>query len=154
LLNRLAVFGLFILSVSLAASVGGIFPPGEWYNKELVLPTWTPPDSVFGPVWTFLYALIAYAGYRVWQRVGWKSKAHGLFFLQLILNASWTAAFFGLHAPMLSLAIIVVLAILIFATLVTFRHHDEFAGWLLLPYLLWVVFAASLNAGIVVLNAA
>lgn len=152
MITRFATFALFLALVAMAAATGVFATPGVWYNKELVLPSWTPPNHVFGPVWTILYVLVAVSGYRVWAASGWQRKAHTLYFAQLVLNAAWTIVFFGLHAPGVALGVIVLLALAILATIVLFSRHDPLATLLLVPYLLWVLYATSLNAGIVALN--
>lgn len=152
MINKIAVLGLFILSVTIAAAVGGFVMPGDWYNKELIQPSWTPPNAVFGPVWTILYIMIAIAGFRVWLADGWQKRAHGMYAVQIILNAAWTLVFFGLHATSAALGIIFALLVAIIATAVLFAKHDRLAAMLLIPYLLWVGYATSLNVGIVALN--
>lgn len=152
MINKVAVFALFLLSVTLAAAVGGFVMPGDWYNEELIQPSWTPPNSVFGPVWTILYLTIAVAGFRVWLVDGWQTGAHGMYAVQIFLNAAWTFVFFGLHAPTASLGVIVALLLAIVVTAILFAKQDRLAALLLVPYLLWVGYATSLNAGIVALN--
>ncbi|MBM3357182.1 MAG: tryptophan-rich sensory protein [Betaproteobacteria bacterium] len=135
------------VALSFAAAAPGIaWPPGEWY-AQLAKPAWTPPNWVFGPVWTALYAMMGVAAWRVWRRGGF-AKARGalpLFLAQLALNAAWTPAFFGLHLPGVAFAIIAVLWLAIAATARAFLRHDRVASLLLLPYLVWVSYAAALN---------
>ena len=137
--------------------VGAQFTAREiptWY-ASLAKPSWTPPPAVFPVVWTILYVLIAVSLWRLWERAP-ASRRGGvavlLFFAQLVLNAIWTPVFFGLHATRSALAIIVVLLGLIAATIVAMRRIDRPAALLLVPYLLWVAYAATLNGGIVALN--
>ena len=89
--------GVFILAVILVASSGVVFRPGAWY-RALAKPVWTPPNWVFGPAWMLLYALIAYAGWRVWEAASPEAAAFPMtvYALQLGLNAGWSAIFFGL----------------------------------------------------------
>lgn len=137
--------------------VGSQFTAREiptWY-ASLAKPWWTPPPAVFPIVWTILYILIAVSLWRLWERAPASRRgalAVLLFCAQLILNAIWTPVFFGLHATQVALAIIVVLLGLIAATIVVLRRVDRPAALLLVPYLLWVAYATTLNAGIVVLN--
>ncbi len=130
--------------------MGASFPPGEWY-AGLQKPAGTPPDAVFGPVWTVLYACIGVAGARVWLRAG-AGLPIALWVLQLALNATWSWLFFGLHRPGLALAEICALWLAIGATALAFRPVSRAAAWLLVPYLLWVGYAARLNWGIWQLN--
>lgn len=137
----------------LAAAIGSRFMPGAWY-AALEKPSWTPPNAVFGPVWTVLYLLMAIAAWLVWQRAGWSGArtALALYLVQLAVNAAWSWLFFGRHDVALALADIIVLWLLILATLVLFWRVHRAAGLLLVPYLLWVSYASTLNYGILQLN--
>jgi tryptophan-rich sensory protein len=118
----------------------------SWY-PSLSKPSWTPPNWLFGPVWSALYTMMAIAAWRVWLRAGWHPSLY-LFLLQLGLNTLWSALFFGQRRPDLALVNILALWLAIFATLLAFRRLDRPAAWLLVPYLAWVSFAALLNAAI------
>jgi benzodiazapine receptor len=132
-----------------AAATGAIFRPGDWYRR-LDKPPWRPPDWLFAPVWTMLYASIAMSGWLVWRAAGIEGAALPLavFALQLLLNAAWTPLFFGLRRPDLALVEIVMLWGSIAATIVLFYPVSAAAAWLLVPYLAWVSFASALNASI------
>ena len=132
-----------------AAATGAIFRPGDWY-KQLDKPRWRPPDWLFAPVWTMLYASIAVSGWLVWRAAGIEGAALPLavFALQLLLNAAWTPLFFGLRRPDLALVEIAMLWGSIVATIVLFHPVSAAAAWLLVPYLAWVSFASVLNASI------
>lgn len=127
----------------------------RWY-AFLAKPAWTPPNWVFPIAWNVLYALMAISLWRLWEA----ARAHrpaagyaiGLFILQLALNAAWSPVFFSLHAIQAGLAIIVVLAVVLAASIVAAYRVDRFAAYLLVPYFVWILYATSLNAGIVVLN--
>lgn len=127
---------------------------GGWY-ATLAKPAWTPPNWVFGPVWSLLYLAMAVAAWLVWRQVGFPraASALNLFGVQLVLNVCWSAIFFGAHRPGLAFAEIVVLWLAILATMVAFRSLSRPAAWLLAPYLAWVAFAATLNFSIWRLNA-
>lgn len=150
--SALGLAGWILFTFS-AAALGGLFPPGEWY-AQLKKPEWNPPNWIFGPVWTTLYALMAVAAWLVWRRGGFTAQrgALGLFMLQLFLNALWTPLFFGLKYPAVAFADIVLLWMAILATLRTFWVVHLVAGVLLLPYLAWVSFAAVLNFSLWQLN--
>jgi tryptophan-rich sensory protein len=140
-----------------AAAIGSLFTGasvGSWY-QSLKRPAWTPPNWLFGPVWTLLYAMMAVAAWLVWRRAGLAAAALpiALFALQLAFNVGWSALFFGLHRPGPAFAEIVALWALILATLLTFWRVSAPAGALLVPYLLWVTFAACLNFAIWRMNA-
>jgi len=137
----------------LAASLGAVFMPGDWYAK-LKKPSWNPPAWIFGPVWTTLYAMMAVAAWLVWKRGGFAAHRGplALFLAQLVLNAAWTPLFFGLHQPGFACAEIVSLWLAIAATLAAFWRLNRASAWLLAPYLAWVSFAAALNFALWRLN--
>jgi benzodiazapine receptor len=130
-----------------AAAIGAIASVNarEFY-AGLSRPSWAPPGSVFGPVWSVLYTLMAIAAWMVWRRGGWKENggALRLFLVQLAANALWSWLFFAWHLGAVSFAEIVVLWALIAATTAAFWRRQRAAGGLLLPYLLWVTFASAL----------
>lgn len=119
------------------------------FYAGLVQPSWAPPASVFGPVWTILYALMAIAAWLVWRERAFNRDnvvlALGFFVAQLLLNALWSWLFFAWHEGALAFVDIIALWMLIVVTLVLFWRVHPVAGVLLLPYLIWVSFAAALN---------
>jgi translocator protein len=141
--------GAWLIACYGAAALGAQFAPGAWY-AELAKPAWTPPAIVFGPVWTVLYAMMAVAAWLVWKAHGFGGArlALGLFGVQLILNAAWSWLFFGRQQPGLAFIDIVLLWVMIVATIIAFRRLRPGAAALLVPYLLWVSFAAALNFAI------
>lgn len=147
------VHALFLLLLALVAASGALFTPGEWY-AALEKPAWTPPDAVFAPVWTLIYILVAVAGARAWLRTapGQRLLPFSAYAAQLLLNAGWSALFFGMRAPGLALLELAGLWIAIALTLYLFARVDRIAAWLLAPYLAWTSFAGGLNAAIVMLN--
>jgi tryptophan-rich sensory protein len=148
----LALAGWLLLCF-VPATFGGLFMPGEWY-ASLRKPAWNPPGWAFGPVWTALYTMMAVAAWLVWRCGGFAAqrRALALFLIQLALNAAWTPLFFGLRQPGLAFAEILLLWLAIAATLAAFRPVNRIAGWLLVPYLAWVSFAAVLNLALWRLN--
>lgn len=138
--------------VAAAALVGSQFGPGPWYIA-LQKPSWTPPDWLFGPVWTVLYIAIAVAGWSVWRSKAVSvTKPILLWLLQVILNGLWTWLFFGLRRPELALIDIIALLITICCFIGTARGPSRVAAWLFIPYALWVGFATALNFAIWRLN--
>ncbi len=137
----------FIGLVFLASLTGAMFRPGQWY-KDLDKPSWTPPDLVFPIAWGLLYVLIAYSAWRVWDVAG-IGLALVVWGVQLVLNAGWSAVFFGMKRPGLALAEVGALWISIAATIYAFAQVDTLAAWLLAPYLAWASFAGVLNGDIV-----
>lgn len=147
--RRLLGLALWIGVSFLAAAVGNLLGGSgisTWY-PSLSKPPWTPPGWLFGPVWTLLYILMGVAAWRIWVRFGWKGARVPLtlFSIQLVLNALWTPAFFGLQSPGLGLIVILQLWMVLVATTISFGRCDRPAGLLLLPYLAWVSFATLLN---------
>jgi len=124
-----------------------------WY-AGIAKPSFTPPDAVFGPVWTALYLLMAVAAWRVWRRAD-RDTARGpltLFALQLALNLGWSVAFFGLRNIGFAVGIILALDLAVLATILLFRRIDGPAALLLVPYLAWIAFATVLTVAIWRLN--
>jgi len=142
------------LAASFAAAwIGSRYLPGAWY-ASLAKPAWNPPNWIFAPVWTALYALMAVAAWLVWRRAGFRGAAAALilFVAQLVLNALWSYLFFGLHRPDAALLDIVVLFAAILAVAALFWRQDWRAGALMIPYALWVGFASCLNFALWRLN--
>lgn len=147
----LAALILLCLAVGWTGSLITIDQIPTWY-QSLEKPAWTPPNWLFGPVWTTLYVLIGVAGWRVAPAHAPGHDAWGLWWMQLALNAAWTPLFFGAH--LLGVALVVIFALLI--TIVWFIRatwsRDRMASLLFVPYLAWIAYASSLNAGIWWLN--
>jgi len=146
------------LAIPLAAgAVGSLFtiPAIPTWYAVLVKPFFTPPAWVFSPVWTVLYILMGIALYLVWIK-GWNDKyvqmAIAIFAIQLTLNVLWTFLFFGLHSPFLGLLGILLLWVAIILNVLAFFRVSAGAAILLVPYFVWVSFAAILNYAIFVLN--
>lgn len=145
-----------ILFCQLAGFLGSLFTTPAiptWY-ATLNKPSFTPPNWIFSPVWISLYILMGISLFIVWRRQDHPQFkiAFIFFFVQLILNILWSAAFFGLRLPLLGLIDIVLLWIAILFTIKNFLKVSKFAGVLLISYLLWVSFAALLNFSLWVLN--
>lgn len=143
------------LALSFAASAVGAFASanaGAFY-AELNRPPWAPPGWLFGPVWSVLFLCMAVAAWMVWRApaasagaAAGRRLALGLFVLQLAVNALWSWLFFAWHLGAAALADVLLLWLLVAATLAAFRRISRVAALLLAPYLLWVSFAAALNA--------
>lgn len=146
-----------IVVCELTGLFGGIFTASSvktWY-ANLNKPALNPPSWVFGPVWTTLYALMGISAFLVWRKgldkEGVKT-ALAVFIVQLVLNSSWSFAFFGAHSPLSGLIIIVLMLIAIAATIFLFSRISPLAALLLVPYIIWVSFATYLTAGLWWLN--
>lgn len=140
-----------------AGIIGSVFTVQaipDWYNT-LAKPALNPPSWVFGPVWTTLYALMGIAVFLIWKHT-LKDRAVRtallVFLIQLALNTTWSIVFFGLQNPALAFLNIVAMWVAIVWTMVLFYRISKPAMWLLVPYILWVSFAAYLNFAIWMLN--
>ena len=138
----------WLIGSFIAAGIGATasIEAGPFYT-QLVRPGWAPPSSVFGPMWTVLYALMGIAAWLVWRIGGFRAAttALTLFLVQLGFNALWSWLFFGWNRGAWAFADIILLWALILTTLIAFWKIRPLAGVLLLPYLVWVSFAAVLN---------
>ena len=153
---------IFKLIISIAVCeaagiIGSVFTASSikgWY-AELARPEISPPNWVFGPAWTALYALMGISAFLIWKK-GLDRKdvkvALGIFIFQLILNVLWSIIFFGLQSPGLAFVEIILLWLAILASIATFAKVSKPAAWLLAPYIAWVTFAAYLNYSIWQLN--
>lgn len=151
-LNKLNLIKLFLAIVicESAGLIGSLFTFSAiptWY-ATLNKPFFSPPNFVFGPVWTTLYFLMGVSLYLVWM----KKKSLTIFWIQLFFNVTWSLVFFGLKNPLLAFINIIFLWTAIFLTIKHFFRISKLAAYLLVPYLLWVSFASILNLAIVILN--
>jgi len=146
-----------IAACQLVGFVGSFFTRPAipaWY-AGLQKPSFAPPNWLFGPMWISLYLLMAIAAYLVWQKglaVEGARAALVIFILQLLLNALWSPAFFGLRSPLAGAVVIALLWLAIVLTIILFWKVSRPAALLLLPYILWVTLASALNISIYLLN--
>ncbi len=176
-MRKLLLSLLVCLSAGVAGSVFTVSAIAGWY-AGLVKPSLSPPNWVFGPVWTTLYILMGVSLYLVWKRdwkieneilspkkKAWnrwserfwvgdlqKQNVIAIFTVQLLLNAIWSFVFFGLHQPGWAFFVLVALWCSIVYVIVNFYRISKTSAWLLLPYLAWVSFAGYLNLAIWLLN--
>jgi len=134
----------------LAGLVGSVFTTSAiptWY-ADLVKPSFSPPNWIFGPAWVLLYILMGISVYLIWQRIEENKKARRmmwLFWIHLFFNAIWSIIFFGLQNPGLAFINIIIIWLFIIALIIKFWKINRWATYLLIPYLLWVSFAGALN---------
>ncbi len=142
----LALVGFVGLCLLVGAADGAVIagPARGWY-LSLTRPPGTPPNWVFGPVWTGLYVMIGVAGWLVWRR-STATRPLRLWGWQLAANALWAPAFFALHSPPLALAVNLVLLVLIVLTAEAFLRVRRSAAWLMAPYFAWTGYATYLTA--------
>jgi translocator protein len=149
-----------VLSLSMCLGVGVLEslvtrPEITTWYASLAKPSWTPPALTFPVVWTLLYVLMGISFWMLWDRTqssAYRTRAMTWFLVQLALNALWSPVFFGWHGTRSALIIIVALLVAIAATIVTASRVDRLAAWLLAPYLVWVAYATTINAGVVAMN--
>jgi tryptophan-rich sensory protein len=155
LVSVAVLLAFVLLTVAAGAGAGLLFPPGAWF-ESLAKPTWNPPSWLFGPVWTTLYVMIGTSAWLVWREPGVSASerrgAWGLFAVQAVLNLGWTPLFFGLQAPGLAFLDISLLWMVLVWMTVRFGKIRSLAGYLLIPYVLWVSFALVLNGTIWLMN--
>ncbi len=147
----------FLGSLASASNVDG------WYASAAKVP-WDPPNSLFGPVWSALYLMIALAGWLIWRngyrenRPNAAGKQLRIYAMQLVFNALWTPVFFagypaiGEAAWWIALIIIVALIVSVIWLAGAAARWSRIAAWIMVPYLLWLLFATTLNIGIIALN--
>jgi tryptophan-rich sensory protein len=149
-LARIVVSALVAVGVVATASVLGqiaTYPNLSPWFAGLAKPSFNPPNWVFAPVWTTLYALMAFALWRILRLrgSGLRTTAVFLFFIQLALNAAWSWMFFWAHSPLLGLVNIIPQLLAVLATIAAFARLDRLAAWCLVPLALWVSYASILN---------
>ena len=146
-----------IVPVLLAGAGGSVFTRPAipvWY-ASLNKPWFTPPNWLFGPAWTLLYILMAYAFWRVLtleRPLADKRTAIAIFLLQVFFNALWSIVFFGMRSPGAALFVVAAMWLSILANSLAFARLDKVAAWLLVPYLAWTSYAAALNIGVYLMN--
>lgn len=148
-----------LISLAIPLGVGGLssllIGGGMGQYQAMEQPPLSPPGWVFPVVWTILYLLMGYASYRVYTSGADQKKirtALKLYGAQLAVNFLWPLVFFGLQWYYAAFVLLIVLWVLIYLTMRSFSDIDEWAGNLLLPYILWVTFAGYLNLGVAILN--
>ncbi len=150
-----AALAVIPVMITLLLGQWATLPNIEGWYAGLAKPAFNPPNWIFGPVWTFLYASMSFAVWRIWILPGdqrQKSAALICFHLQLAFNAAWSWGFFALHSPLLGLINIVPQWILILLTIFKFRLLDRIASYSLVPLAVWVAFAIALTFEIWRLN--
>ncbi|WP_297336725.1 TspO/MBR family protein [Algoriphagus sp.] len=147
-----------VISLLLPQLVGGtgalftITSIDSWY-QSITKPSFNPPGWIFGPVWTTLYVLMGIACYLIWKSDHPQRKnLLTLYFIQLGLNGLWSPAFFGMKSPIFGLVVILPLLVLILRCVKKFKIISPWASGFMIPYLVWVSFAAVLNFSIWWLN--
>ena len=148
--QKLWTLPIFIAAVAATSYFGAQFTPGEWYEGLQRAP-WNPPNYVFPIAWSILYLLIAIVGWRVFNTDDQQNKI--LWLAQLAANAAWSWLFFGQHwVGIAFIEILLLKALVAYLMHRCFESGDKLSGWLLVPYVLWLALATSLNGYILVYN--
>lgn len=156
-MNKFVKLVLLILFCEGIGILGSVFTFTEittWY-ANLNKPFFSPPNWIFGPVWTMLYGLMGASIFLLLEtklKKQEKKNLISLFSLQLFLNFLWTIIFFGLHLPLFAFIELILLLLTILLLIIKFYKHSSLASFLLIPYFLWVCFASLLNLFVVILN--
>lgn len=158
-LGMLVVLVAIPLGIGFAGSMVTTDNVDGWYASADKAP-WTPPNEVFGPTWSALYVIMGIASWLVWRTYRTREVRRPLtvYGIQLVLNGLWTPVFFGLYpslgATALWLACVIMAALIValLATIRSFKSVSSVAAWLLVPYVLWLVYAATLNVYAAIFN--
>ncbi len=152
--NKSLSFLLFAIITYSASVIGGLATINfkePWYSM-LVMPAYNPPDWVFAPVWTTLYLLMTIAIWKFWHSKNRDIDTIYIYIVHLIFNTTWSIVFFVFHKIILALIVLVILILLIIVLIVRFKRVNLLSYYLMIPYLLWCLFALLLNVSLVILN--
>ena len=152
--NKYLTFILFFIITFSASLIGGLATVSfkePWYST-LIKPSFNPPDWVFGPVWTILYLMMTIAIWLYWHSKSKDMNTVYIYFIHLVFNSAWSIVFFVYHNIFLALIVLLILISLILVLIVRFRRVKKMSSYLMVPYLLWTIFALILNVSILILN--
>ena len=152
--NKFLSFILFLIITYSASFIGGLVTISlkePWYS-ELVKSNYNPPDWVFAPIWTTLYLMMTLAIWLFWHNKNRDMKTVYIYFIHIVFNTTWSIVFFGLHQIFLALVALIVLIFLIIILIQRFKRVNLLSYYLMIPYLLWTVYALFLNFNLMVLN--
>ena len=140
------ILPFLVILTSVIGSLANIYISSDTWYEELIKSPLNPPSYVFGIVWPILYAIMAFVSFKMAEKIS------TLFILQLLANAAWSWVFFYFHAPLIALVDISVLIYLNLKIISVIKVESSILFYMYLPYLIWLSFAAFLNASIVLLN--
>ena len=152
--NKFLSFILFALATYSASVIGGVATiefKEPWYSL-LIKPAFNPPGWVFAPVWTTLYLMMTIAIWIFWHSKNKDMNTVYLYFIHLIFNTTWSIVFFIFHKILLALSVLIILILLIVVIMIRFKRVNIISFYLMIPYLLWCIFALSLNVSLLILN--
>ena len=152
--NKLLSFLLLAIITYSASIIGGLATAGfkePWFSL-LIKPSFNPPGWIFAPVWTTLYLMMTIAVWNFWHSNNRDMNTVYIYFIHLIFNTTWSVVFFVFHNMVLSLVVLLLLIFLIIVLLFRFRRVNKTSYYLMIPYLLWCLFALMLNVSLIILN--
>jgi len=152
--NKFLSFVLFALVTYSASVIGGMATIGfkePWYSL-LIKPSYNPPGWIFAPVWTTLYLMMTLSIWFFWHSNKKDINTIYIYFIHLIFNTTWSIVFFVFHKIFIALLVIIVLIFLIFVLMIRFKRVNMVSYYLIIPYLLWCVYALILNTSLLILN--
>ena len=152
--NKFISFVLFFIITYSASFIGGmatISLKEPWYS-QLVKSNYNPPDWIFAPVWTTLYLMMTLAIWFYWHSKNREMNTVYIYFIHIVFNTTWSIVFFGLHQIFLALIILMILIILIIILILRFKRVNYVSSYLMIPYLLWCLYALILNLSLINLN--
>jgi len=149
----LSLILFFIITIS-ASFIGGLVSiifREPWYSG-LVKSNYNPPDWIFAPVWTTLYVMMTLAIWFFWHSNKRDINTVYIYFIHIVFNATWSIVFFGLHQIFLALVVLIILITFIIILIVRFKRVNFVSYYLMIPYLLWCLYALFLNYNLLILN--
>jgi benzodiazapine receptor len=152
--NKILSFILFALVTYSASAIGGLATISfkePWYSL-LIKPSFNPPDWIFGPVWTTLYLMMTVAIWKFWHSEKRNMNTVYIYFIHLFFNTTWSIVFFVFHKITLALIVLIILILLIINLIIRFKRVNLLSYYLMIPYLLWCLFALLLNVSLIILN--
>ena len=152
--NKILSFALFATITYSASAIGGLVAIGfkePWYSS-IIKPSFNPPDWIFAPVWSTLYLIMTIAIWFFWHSKNKDINTIYIYLIHLIFNTTWSVVFFVFHNMLLALAVLIVLIGLIIVLIARFKRVNIASYYLMIPYLLWCIFALALNLNLILLN--
>ena len=152
--NKFISFILFFIITYSASFIGGMATISfkePWYS-ELIKSNYNPPDWIFAPVWTALYLMMTLAIWFFWHSKNRDMNTIYIYFIHIVFNTTWSIVFFGLHQILFALIVLLVLIFLIIILIIRFKRVNLVSYYLMIPYLLWTLYALFLNFNLLILN--
>ena len=152
--NKFISFILFFIITYSASFIGGMATisfKDPWYS-ELIKSNYNPPDWIFAPVWTALYLMMTLAIWFFWHSKNRDMNTIYIYFIHIVFNTTWSIVFFGLHQILFALIVLLILIFLIVILIIRFKRVNLVSYYLMIPYLLWTLYALFLNFNLLILN--